>query len=180
MKQGGVHQRRTRFIKEYLIDQNATRAAIAAGYSKKTAYAQGSRLLKNAEITAEIEQKNTESNQKYDLSADRIKQEIARLCYYDPADYWNANGTAKAMHDISEDARRAIGGFECAELYEGSGEERAQIGYIKKFKLMDKGRALELAARVQKLLVDRVEVTGLEALADELAKSRKRANVNAR
>jgi phage terminase small subunit len=177
MKQGGVHQRRTRFIKEYLLDQNATRAASAAGYSEKCAHAQGSRLLKDAEVCAEIEAKNAKLNAKYDLSADRIKQEIARLCYYDPAEYWNANGTAKAMHEISEDARRAIGGFECAELYEGSGEARAQIGYIKKFKLMDKGRALELAARVQKLLVERVEVTGADELVKRLTAGRKRAKV---
>jgi phage terminase small subunit len=133
--------------------------------------------LKDAEVSAAIEQKNTELNQKYDLSADRIKQELARLCYYDPAAYWNPNGTAKAMHEIDEDSRRAIAGFECAELFEGSGEERAQAGYIKKFKLMDKGRALELAARVQKLLVDRVEVTGADELVRRLVAGRKRVKV---
>lgn len=43
------------FIKEYLVDQNATRAAKAAGYSIKTAHAIGHKLLKNVEIKAEIE-----------------------------------------------------------------------------------------------------------------------------
>lgn len=38
------------FVFEYLIDQNATQAAIRAGYSKKTAYSQGQRLLKNVEV----------------------------------------------------------------------------------------------------------------------------------
>lgn len=170
-----MHQRRTRFIKEYLLDQNATRAAIAAGYSEKSAKVTGSRLLTNANVAGEINKKNAEINQKLDLSAERIKLEIARLCYYDPADYWNADGTAKPMHEISEDARRAIGGFECAELFEGSGEERKQAGYIKKFKLMDKGRALELAARVQKMLVDRVEISGDDALLKALDAGRKRA-----
>lgn len=37
------------FYKEYLVDSNATQAAIRAGYSKKTAYSQGQRLLKNVE-----------------------------------------------------------------------------------------------------------------------------------
>jgi phage terminase small subunit len=175
MKQGGVHQRRTRFIKEYLLDQNATRAAIAAGYSEKSASVTGSRLLGDAKVRHEIEQKNAETNKSLDLSAERIKQEIARLCYYDPADYWNPNGTAKSMHEIPEDARRAIGGFEAAELFSGSGEDRAQIGYIKKFKLMDKARALELAARCQKMLVDRVEITADDELLKALDAGRKRA-----
>lgn len=37
------------FFKEYIVDSNATQAAIRAGYSKKTAYSQGQRLLKNVE-----------------------------------------------------------------------------------------------------------------------------------
>lgn len=174
-KPAGVHQRRTRFVKEYLKEQNATKAAIAAGYSEKTAGAAGSRLLKDVNISAKIQQKNAEVNRKLDLSVERIRAEVARLCFYDPADYWNANGTAKAMSEIPEDARRAIGGFECAELFEGSGEERGQIGYIKKFKLMDKGRALELAARIEKMLVERVEVTGSDELLKALDAGRKRA-----
>ena len=43
-----------RFIDEYLIDLNATQAAIRAGYSEKTAYSMGSRLLKNVEIQARL------------------------------------------------------------------------------------------------------------------------------
>lgn len=43
------------FVKEYLVDKNATRSAKVAGYSSKTAYSQGQRLLKNAEVAAEIE-----------------------------------------------------------------------------------------------------------------------------
>ena len=44
-----------RFVAEYLIDLTATQAAIRAGYSVKTAYSQGERLLRNAEIKAAIE-----------------------------------------------------------------------------------------------------------------------------
>ncbi len=65
-------------------------------------------------------------------------------------------------------------GFETAELFEGSGEKRDLAGYIKKFKLADKTRALELAARTLKMLVDKVEVSGMDAIADELVRARKR------
>lgn len=53
-----------RFCDEYLIDLNATQAAIRAGYSKKTAYSQGQRILKNVEVKsyldAQIERIRTE------------------------------------------------------------------------------------------------------------------------
>lgn len=156
----GVHQRRTRFIKEYLLDRNATRAAIAAGYSEKGASVAGYTLLRNPKIREEINKKDEELNKKYDLSAERIKEEIARLCYYDPAAFFNPDGTPKAINDLDEDSRRAISGFDVAELFSGSGEDRSAVGYIKKVKLIDKAKALELAAKIQRLLVDRQEVTG--------------------
>lgn len=174
----GVKQRRTRFIKEYLIDQNATRAAKAAGYSEKTAVVQGSRLLRDVHISDAIEQANSKVNNRLDLTVDRVKLEIARLAFYDPGAFWNENGTAKPMHEIDEDSRRAIAGFETAELFEGTGESRGLAGYIKKFKLASKDRALELAARHLKMLTDKVEVTGDEAILQALSEGRKRAARN--
>lgn len=175
MKQGGLHQRRTRFIKEYLLDQNATRAAIAAGYSEKGARVQGCRLLADPNIAAEVNKKNAETNNKLDLTVERLKQELARLCYYDPGAYLNEDGSAKPLSEVDEDSRRAIAGFEMAELYEGSGEKREKAGFIKKYKLADKNKAIEIAARSLKMLTDKLEVSGMDALADELAKARRRA-----
>lgn len=48
--------KQTRFLHEYVKDFNATQAAIRAGYSKKTAYSVGNKLLKNAEIKAGIDE----------------------------------------------------------------------------------------------------------------------------
>ena len=43
-------EKQKRFAKEYIVDCNATQAAIRAGYNERTAYSQGQRLLKNVEI----------------------------------------------------------------------------------------------------------------------------------
>ena len=170
-----LRQRRTRFVKEYLIDQNATRAAIAAGYSEATAGQAGARLLKNVQIRSQIEQKNEEINQKLDISVERVKTELARLAFYDPRAYWNQDGTAKAMAEIDEDSARALAGFEVAELFTGSGEERATAGYIKKFKLVDKTKALEQIGRHLKMFTDKYEVSGDEEVMVRLVAGRKRA-----
>lgn len=45
-----------RFCDEYVIDANATQAAIRAGYSEKTAYSSGQRLLKNVEVQNRIKE----------------------------------------------------------------------------------------------------------------------------
>ena len=61
-----------------------------------------------------------------------------------------------------------------AELFTGSGEDRNQAGYIKKFKLADKGMNLERLGRHLKMFTDKLEVSGIDAIADALAKARKR------
>ena len=50
-----------RFVEEYLIDLNATQAAIRAGYSAKTAEAQGSRLLSNVNVSALVADKHVDA-----------------------------------------------------------------------------------------------------------------------
>lgn len=155
-----VHQRRTRFIKEYLIDKNATRAAIAAGYGKKGAAVAANRLLKDVKIRRAIESANAKINAKLDITVERVKLELARLAFFDPLEFWNEDGTAKPLHEISEDARRAIAGLEVAELFEGSGNERALAGYIKKFKLSDKGANLERLGKHLQMFPTKVEVSG--------------------
>ncbi len=49
-------RKQQRFADEYLVDANATQAAIRAGYNEKTAYSQGQRLLKNVEVKKYIEE----------------------------------------------------------------------------------------------------------------------------
>lgn len=71
---------RDRFVEEYLIDLNATQAAIRAGYSQKSAYSQGQRLLKNAEIAGRIESAKAARSQRVEIDQDyvvRLLQEIA-------------------------------------------------------------------------------------------------------
>ncbi|WP_353623123.1 terminase small subunit [Salinisphaera sp. G21_0] len=72
-----------RFVDEYLIDQNATRAAIAAGYSPKTARVQGSRLLANADISTEIRARQNKLSRELNITAQdkRAKLwQIAQFC----------------------------------------------------------------------------------------------------
>lgn len=162
-------------MKEFLIDQNATRAAIAAGFSKKTAHVQGHRLLKNVKVRALIDSGNMAVNGKLEVTLERVREELARLAFYDPRDFWNEDGTAKAVTELDENTARALAGFETAELFTGSGEKRETAGYVKKFKLADKGLNLERLGRYLKMFTDKVELTAGDELLRRLAAGRQRA-----
>ncbi len=63
-----MNPRQTLFTKEYAVDHNATQAAIRAGYSQKTAYSQGQRLLKHVEIRKAITRLDTETSNRLQLT----------------------------------------------------------------------------------------------------------------
>lgn len=114
----GLNAKQQRFVDEYLVDGNATRAAEVAGYSKKTAYSQGARLLKNVEVAqaiasrAKIIHDKLELDQEYvrrglkkvaDLSMDLVGTEVkrgkrkVRVQTYDP------KAATKALELIGKD-----------------------------------------------------------------------------
>ena len=81
------------FVKEYLIDLNATQAAIRAKYSKKTAEQQGARLLTNVKVSAAIQKQMDKRAAKIDLTADRVLQEVSHSAFLDPIDLFADDGT---------------------------------------------------------------------------------------
>jgi len=74
-----LRPKQQRFIQEYLIDLNATQAAIRAGYSKKTAMVIGHENLKKPEIAAALEVEREKAATKAECSRDEHLAELARL-----------------------------------------------------------------------------------------------------
>ena len=72
-------EKQRRFVDEYLIDLNATQAAIRAGYSAKTANEQGARLLANVSIQQAISEKMAERSKRTGVNQDRVVQELAKI-----------------------------------------------------------------------------------------------------
>lgn len=67
------------FVREYLVDLNATQAAIRAGYSPKTAKVQGSRLLTKADVAAAVETGRAQRAERVEVKADDVLRDITRI-----------------------------------------------------------------------------------------------------
>ena len=157
--------RRERFAREYVLDQNGTRSAIAAGYSKKTAGQAATRLLKNVQVQELIARFSQKVAQKLEITADRVLNEIAKLAFADPRKFFNQDGTAKRIEDLDDETAAALAGVEVVEEFSGAGKSRRVVGRTKKFKLADKGQNLERLGRYLKLFTDKVQIGIGEALA---------------
>lgn len=72
-----------RFVDEYLIDLNATQAAIRAGYSPKTADQQASRLLTNVKVRNYLAQRQGERAERTAITQDMVLRELAKIGFSD-------------------------------------------------------------------------------------------------
>ncbi len=157
------------FCNEYLVDMNATQAAIRSGFDKSSASKNANKLTKNPRVIKRINELMAERAHRVDVKADGVLQELGRIGYADIRGIFKADGsgTVRPIEEWPEDLARSCASIDVAETFEMSGGERVWTGYIKKIKFWDKPRALELIGKNQKLFTDRVEHTGsltLEAL----------------
>ncbi|KEY87818.1 terminase small subunit [Pseudomonas capeferrum] len=72
-----------RFVDEYLIDLNATQAAIRAGYSKKTAQVQSARLLSNVMVSAAVAKGMESRSTRTGITQDMVLRELAKIGFSD-------------------------------------------------------------------------------------------------
>lgn len=78
-----LNEKQKRFVEEYPKDLNATNAAKRAGYSEKSAHAQGHRLLKHAEVAAQIQKAKLKRSKRTEITQDRVLEEIAKIGFSD-------------------------------------------------------------------------------------------------
>lgn len=158
------------FVREYLIDLNATQAAIRAGYSPKTANEQGSRLLTNVSVADAIAAAQGKAQERADVTVDRIVAELAKIAFSDPRDLFDADGRLKPLSELTDNAAASLAGI---DVVQAGGEDLPLE--IRKIKRWDKTKAIELLGRYLGMFKDKVEVSGASELADAIEAARRRA-----
>ncbi len=149
------------FVREYLIDLNATQAAIRAGYSKRTAQEQGSRLLSNVMVSGAIEEAMGRRADRTDITADRVLEELALIGFADMGTYVKLDG-GHAIFDWSDlppDATKVISEITQETYVDGKGEDAETVKKTK-FKLHDKRAALVDMGRHLGMFTDNINVGG--------------------
>jgi phage terminase small subunit len=166
-----LNEKQAAFVREYLVDLNATQAASRAGYSEKTAHSQGQRLLKNAEVRKAINAGKSRRAERVEVSADEVLRELMRLGFSDIANIFNPDGDLRAFRNIPEDTRRAISSIKVKSHTEPGDEDT--VVWTTEFKLWDKPNSLGMLGKHLKLFTEKVELSGsLETLTDEQLQAR--------
>src|SRR5277367_5973298 len=104
--------KQTRFVAEYLANGlNATKAAISAGYSEKTAASIGEENLRKPEISAAIKERTSKIMERLEVNAELVVQEIAKLAFFDPRKLFNGDGSLKLISEIDDHSAASLAGF---------------------------------------------------------------------
>ncbi len=143
------------FIKEYLIDFNATQSAIRAGYSKKTAGSIGSENLSKPEIISALRKEVGAKIEKIDDLSDKIIQELKKIAFADIKDYLSFDENGVTFHDSNEVDGTVINEVSSVTTSQGSNGKTEITRVQHKMKLHDKLKALELLGRYKMLYTDK-------------------------
>ncbi len=143
------------FAEEHAIDMNATRAAIRAGYSKRTAKEQATRLLSNVHVAAAFAEGRAARSERTGITADRVQQGLAAIAFADPRKLFDASGGMRPMHELDDDTRAAL----VIEVTQGADAD-GNPTFTRKVKFAEKLRALEMLGKHLGLFRDRLEIAG--------------------
>lgn len=135
------------FCREYLIDLNATQAAIRAGYSTKTANRTASENLSKPDIQSRIAELKAQRNDLVGINATYVLNRLVEIDQMDVLDILKDDMSLKPVSEWPSSWRRYLSGFDVAEMFEGRGEDREMVGLLKKIKWPDKVKNLELLGK---------------------------------
>ena len=160
-----------RFVEEYLIDLNATQAAIRSGYSEKTAKSIGQENLTKPDIQKAIEEAQNKRQEQTQIDAAYVLKRLVEIDQMDVLDIMDDDGNVKPLRDWPKIWRQYISNIETISMDDGD-------GWLKKIKWPDKVKNLELLGKHDSIgaFKDKVEHSGkleiqsISDLMDELIK----------
>lgn len=128
---------------------DATRAAVKAGYSPSAA----PRLMKTPAVAAAIEDRLEQRMSRLEITQDWVLKRLMQIANADPRKAFHPDGCVKSIHELDDDLAAAVQGIDSVEV---RADEESRVE-IKKLRLWDKLKALELLGRHLAMFTDRVE-----------------------
>lgn len=140
------------FVDEYLVDLNATQAAIRAGYSVRRASEIGHQLLQKTTVKHAIDKAMAERSRRTGITQDRVLRELAKVAFVNPTDVINMD-EATVRGDANREDTAAIASVKVKII---PGEEGDIVE--REVKICDKLKALELIGKHIGMFTDKLNI----------------------
>jgi phage terminase small subunit len=136
------------FAQEYLVDLNATQAAIRAGYSKKTARQTGTENLSKPVIAERIQELMNERAERVKYTSDQALRDLAGIIRFDFRKLYDDFGDVLPVCEWPDDAVLGVAGHDVSSIRFSRDKDDEPLNlFTKKLKFRDKLKAIELAMK---------------------------------
>ena len=155
--------KQSRFVEEYLIDLNATQAALRAGYSPTSARESGCENLARSNIADAIAVARARLSQRVEITQDMVVREFAKLGFSDIRRIFDETGALRPVSALTSEEAAAIASIEVVtKTIPGRDGEAAQVEHTHKIRAWDKVAALTQIGRHLGMFTDNsnVKITG--------------------
>jgi phage terminase small subunit len=149
-----------KFVAEYLVDLNATKAAIRAGYSRRTASSIGEENLRKPEIQKEIEKRMDDILEDRAVMTLRVIRELECIAFSDISHYVEFDNGETRLKPLQDMDTRALASVVMDENVIRKGNDIVKTDNKLRVKMHDKIKALELLARYLGILNEKNDTPG--------------------
>jgi phage terminase small subunit len=145
-----------RFVEEYLVDLNATKAAIRAGYSEKRASEIGYQLLQKTTVSEAIREAMQARSERTEITQDMVLRQLAKIAFADLTEFvtWEEEGNVVLKPSDKVD------GTILTEVLEDVTDFGDFQKTKKRVKLPDRLKALELLGKHLGMFKEKIEHSG--------------------
>jgi len=131
----------------------------SVNWKDKTVWENASRLMADDKVLARIKELQANTIKRNEVTLDEVLQEMAEWLKFNVKSIFNEDGSMKPLKDMTDQEASSIASFEVVELFDGSGDKKVQIGYLKKVKLIDKRAVADMFLRKLGAYIDNHKVT---------------------
>ena len=133
-----------------MIHRDTYKAALAAGYSEKSAYQGAKTMLRTPHVAKRIAEMKEEMQERTNITIDMVLIELWQIANADPGDAFDENNKLKNIRDMPVALRKTIQSIETYEDF----TEGVEVGQTQKIKFWDKTKALEMLAKHLGMFID--------------------------
>jgi phage terminase small subunit len=149
-------EKQQRFIEAYILEPNATKAALAAGYAPANAGAMGHENLNKPEIEAALAAARAAACVRNNVTVDRVLEGLARIAFADIRDVFGENGALLPVDQWSDDVAHTISSLEVTELK----SEGVAYGVLSKVKQSDRMVAFKMLGQYLEIFTENIKHSG--------------------
>lgn len=151
--------KQARFVEEYLVDLNATQAAIRAGYSERSARQMAAENMAKPVIAQAIAEAQQARSERTEITQDMVLRELAKIGFSDIRKLFTPGGNLLAVSDLDDDAAACISSIEITTRKARGGDDD-EVEEVSKVRLWDKRAALVDIGKHLGMFKDKVELSG--------------------